>query len=43
VVERLLEGKFSGAGAQPPGVILNAQEVLSALTPDNLTFEITAG
>jgi hypothetical protein len=42
VAERLLEGKFSSAGAQPPGAILNAQEVLSALTPDHLTFEITA-
>lgn len=40
--ERLLEGKFSSAGAQPPGAIFNAQEVLSALTPDHLTFEITA-
>jgi NAD(P)-dependent dehydrogenase (short-subunit alcohol dehydrogenase family) len=40
--ERLLEGEFSGAGAQPPGTILNAQAVLSALTPDHLTFEITA-
>jgi short subunit dehydrogenase-like uncharacterized protein len=41
VAERLLEGKFSCAGAQPPGTILNAQEVLSALTPEHLTFEIT--
>jgi short subunit dehydrogenase-like uncharacterized protein len=40
--ERLLGGKFSSAGAQPPGAIFNAQEVLSALTPDYLTFEITA-
>jgi short subunit dehydrogenase-like uncharacterized protein len=40
--ERLLEGKFRSAGAQPPGAIFNAQEVLSALTPDHLTFEITA-
>ena len=42
VVERLLEGKFSCAGAQPPGAVLNAGEVLSALTPDHLAFEITA-
>jgi hypothetical protein len=40
VAERLLEGKFSSAGAQPPGTIFDAQEVLSALTPDHLTFEI---
>jgi hypothetical protein len=42
VVVHLLEGKFSSAGAWPPGAILNAHEVLSALTPDYLTFEITA-
>jgi NAD(P)-dependent dehydrogenase (short-subunit alcohol dehydrogenase family) len=42
VVDRLLEGKFSSAGAQPPGAIFNALEVLSALTPDHLTVEITA-
>jgi len=40
--ERLLEGKFSSAGAQPPGAILDAREVLSALTPDHLALEITA-
>jgi Saccharopine dehydrogenase NADP binding domain len=38
---RLLEGKFSSAGGQPPGAIFDAQEVLSALTLDPLTFEIT--
>jgi hypothetical protein len=38
-VERLLEGKFSSAGAQSPGVIFNAREVLSALAPDHLTFQ----
>jgi hypothetical protein len=38
-VERLLEGKFLSAGAQPPGVIFDAQAILSALTPDYLTFE----
>lgn len=42
VTARLLEGNFSRAGAQPPGAILDAQEVLSALTPEALTFEITA-
>ncbi len=42
VVERLLEGEFSSAGAQSPGAILNALDVLSALTPDHLTFDITA-
>lgn len=42
VTSRLLEGKFSSVGAQPPGAIFDAQEVLSALTPDHLTFEITA-
>ena len=41
VVQRLLEGKFSGPGARPPGSILNAQEI-SALTPDHLTFETLA-
>jgi len=39
---RLLEGKFSSAGAQPPAAIFDAQEFLAALTPDPLTFEITA-
>ena len=42
VTARLLEGRFSSVGAQPPGAILDAHEVLSALTPDPLTFEITA-
>jgi NAD(P)-dependent dehydrogenase (short-subunit alcohol dehydrogenase family) len=40
--ERLLKGSFSGPGAQPPGAILNSQEVLSALTPDHITFEVSA-
>jgi short subunit dehydrogenase-like uncharacterized protein len=39
---RLLDGRFSRAGAQPPGAIFNARELLSALTPDPLTFEISA-
>jgi hypothetical protein len=37
----LLAGSFSRVGAQPPGAIFDAQEFLSALTPDPLTFEIT--
>lgn len=40
--ERLLEGRFTSAGAQPPGAIFNAREVLSALTPDHLTLDILA-
>ena len=39
-VERLLEGNFSCAGAQPPGIIFQAQELLAALVPNHLTFEI---
>ena len=39
---RLLEGKFSSAGAQPPAAIFDAQKFLSALSPDPLTLEITA-
>ena len=39
---RLLEGKFSDAGGQPPGAIFDAQKILSALAPDPLIFEITA-
>ena len=38
----LIEGKFSSAGAQPPGAIFDAQQTLSALMPDPLTFEIMA-
>lgn len=40
VTVRLLERKFSSVGAQPPGAIFNAHEVLSSLTPDHLTFGI---
>jgi hypothetical protein len=36
----LLEGKFSSTGAHPPGAIFDALQILSALTPDPLTFEI---
>jgi hypothetical protein len=39
---RLLQGKFSSVGAQPPGAIFDAQELLSALTPDHLTLDIAA-
>lgn len=39
VVGRLLEGKFSGAGAQAPGAMLNSREVLAALAPELLTSE----
>jgi Saccharopine dehydrogenase NADP binding domain len=42
VAGRLLEGKFSSAGAHPPGAIFDAKAILSALVPDYLTFEITA-
>ena len=37
-VERLLEAKFSGAGAQPAGVVFDARAILSALTPDYLAL-----
>ena len=42
VVMRLLTGRFSNVGAQPPGAILNGMDVLSALAPKHLTFEIAA-
>lgn len=42
VATRLLDGSCSNLGAHPPGAVLNAQHVLSALTPDYLTFERTA-
>ncbi len=42
VAERLLEGKFSNFGAHAPGAILDAKDVLAALVPDHLSFEITA-
>ena len=37
-----LKDEFSSPGVHPPGAIFDAREVLSALTPDPLTFEITA-
>jgi uncharacterized protein YbjT (DUF2867 family) len=42
VTARLLNGRFTSVGAQPPGAIFDAQEVLLALTPDPLSFEIAA-
>jgi short subunit dehydrogenase-like uncharacterized protein len=39
---RLLEGNFTSAGAQPPAAIFDAHEFLSALSPNHLTFEVTA-
>jgi short subunit dehydrogenase-like uncharacterized protein len=39
-VERLLDGNFRVAGALPPGAIFDAQQFLSALTPNHLTLEI---
>ncbi|HTT84190.1 MAG TPA: saccharopine dehydrogenase NADP-binding domain-containing protein [Rhizomicrobium sp.] len=41
VAERLLNGRFSHPGAHPPGAILDARDVLNALTPGHLTFDIT--
>ena len=43
VAERLFEGKFDDVGAHAPGEILAAKDVLAALRPDHLTFEIGAG
>ncbi|MBX4949281.1 short subunit dehydrogenase-like uncharacterized protein [Rhizobium binae] len=42
VIERLLGRQFSHAGAHAPSEILNAEEVLIALQPDHLAFEIAA-
>jgi hypothetical protein len=38
----LVEGSFSSAGARPPGAIFDARKILSALTPDPLTYQIRA-
>ena len=38
----LVEGRFSRAGAQPPGAIFDARKILSALTPAPLKLEIVA-
>lgn len=37
--ERLLNGKFKRPGANAPGAILDARDMLEALTLDQLTFE----
>jgi uncharacterized protein YbjT (DUF2867 family) len=42
VTERLLKGLFLEAGAHAPGAIFDAKDVLAALAPDHLTFEITS-
>ncbi|WP_085026331.1 saccharopine dehydrogenase NADP-binding domain-containing protein [Ensifer aridi] len=42
VVERLIRQQFSRAGAHAPGEILDAHEILTALQPDHLEFEIGA-
>jgi len=36
VTERLLQGRYSAPGAQPPGAILDAGDVLASLAPDHL-------
>ena len=38
--ERLIGGRFRHPGAQPPGAILDATDVLAALAPDHLAFEM---
>ena len=42
VVTRLLAGSFSGVGAQPPGAILDAKDVLRSLALEHLNFDIAA-
>jgi NAD(P)-dependent dehydrogenase (short-subunit alcohol dehydrogenase family) len=39
-VERLLEGKFHLAGANPPGFIFDAEDLLGSLGPSNSTFKM---
>ena len=41
-VERLLAGDFIGAGAHSPGTAFEAREILSALVPNHLAFEVRA-
>jgi hypothetical protein len=41
VAERLLRGKFDDVGVHAPGEILDAKDVLAALRPDHMTFEVT--
>jgi short subunit dehydrogenase-like uncharacterized protein len=41
-VQRLLEGRFRAPGAQAPGEIFDAEELLAALAPEHATFEVIA-
>jgi hypothetical protein len=41
-VERLLEGKFRLPGANAPGFIFDADEMLASLGADNSTFKMIA-
>jgi hypothetical protein len=41
-VERLLEGKFRVPGANAPGFIFDADEMLASLGADNSTFKMIA-
>lgn len=43
VTTRLLDGKNVRIGAHAPGAIFEAQEILSALTPNHLKFDISTG
>ncbi|MBP2233778.1 short subunit dehydrogenase-like uncharacterized protein [Sinorhizobium kostiense] len=42
VVKRILRQEFNRAGANAPGMVLNAEAVLAALQPDHLALEIAA-
>lgn len=39
---RLIEGRYTGPGAQPPSVLFNVQDFLSSLSPEHLAFEIVS-
>jgi hypothetical protein len=41
VVARLLDGSFSHTGAHAPGEIFDGIDILTALSPDSLTFELS--
>ena len=41
-IERLLEGKFRLAGANAPGFIFDAEDILASLGPVNSTFKVIA-
>jgi hypothetical protein len=43
VAERLLKGEVKDAGAHAPGAILDAKDVLAALVPAHLEFEMIEG